>query len=361
MRSFARAWRMSAIMLVLALLFFAGRMLWANGLFSSTKTGFSGSCRVLSDVPGVSDIEIAGGMAFVAVSNARGPRSEDGLYALPLDGTGRLTKLVGTPKDFHPRGIGIYRSPDGSGVFLLAVNRRAGASAAAGATNEKVRFSIDSFEVTNPSTKPALVSQGTIGSGLLTDPQDVAAAGAGSFYVSNNIVLPAFLRRLADWGAIPGSNILHFNGMMFRAVAEDVYGAGGLLLMPDGNQLLAASMTTRSIKSFNREMMTGNLTEGASLTLDVAPEKLSLDSRGEVWVAGHSSLIQWRDFFTDADHRPPSQVFRVAIASGVPQAAAFVYGNAGGDIAAAGIAVSAGKRLLIGSALDGKLLDCSEN
>ena len=48
------------------------------------------------------------------------------------------------------------------------------------------------------STKPALVSQGTIGSGLLTDPQDVAAAGAGSFYVSNNIVMPAFLRHLAD-------------------------------------------------------------------------------------------------------------------------------------------------------------------
>ena len=345
MRSLARAWRMSAVMLVLALLFFVGRMAWANGLFSSAKTGFSGSCRVLSDVPGVSDIEIAGGMAFVAVGNARGPRSEDGIYALLLNGTGRLTKLSGAPKDFHPRGIGLYRSPDGSGVFLLAVNRRATG-----------RASIDSFEVTNPSTKPALISQGTIGSGLLTDPQDVAAAGAGSFYVSNNIAMPAFLRKLADWGAIPNSNILHFNGMMFRAAAEDVYGARGLLLTPDGNQLLAASMT----KSFNREMMTGLLTEGASLTLDVAPEKLSLDSRGEVWVAGHPSLIQWRDFFTDAGHRPPSQVFRVALASGVPQTAELVYGNAGGDIAAAGIAAAAGKRLLIGSALDAKLLDCSQ-
>jgi hypothetical protein len=341
---------MSAIMLVLALLFFAGRMLWANGLFSSAKTGFSGSCRVISNVPGVRDIETASGMAFVAVGSARGARNEDGIYALPLNGTGRLTKLAGTPKDFHPRGIGVYRSPDGSGVFLLAINRRSNG-----------RFSIDSFEVTNASTNPALVAQGTIGSGLLTDPQDVAAAGAGSFYVSNNIVMPAFLRRLADWGAIPGSNILHFNGMMFRAAAEDVYGANGLLLTPDGNQLLAASTTTRSIKSFNREMMSGNLTEGSSLTLDAAPEKLSLDARGEVWAAGHVSLIQWRDFFTDADHRPPSQVFRVSVASGVPQAAELVYGNAGGDIAAAGIAVSAGKRLLIGSALDGKLLDCSEN
>ncbi len=349
MRSFRRAWRMTAVMLVLALVFFAGRMLWANGLFSSAQTGFPGSCRVISNVPGVTDIEVAGGMAFVAVGNARGPRSEDGVYALPLNGTGRLTKLSGTPRDFHPRGIGLYRSPDGSGVFLLAVNRRSVG-----------RYSIDSFEITNPATAPALVSQGTIGSGLLTDPQDVAASGMGSFYVSNGIAMPAFLRRLADWGAVPGSNILHFNGMMFRVAAEDVYGARGLALTPDGNHLLVASLTTRSLRSFTREMMSGNLTEGGSLTLDVAPEKLSLDSRGEVWVAGHVSLIQWRDFLTDPDHRPPSQVFRVAIASGEPQQAQFVYGNAGGDIAAAGIAVSAGKRLLIGSALDGKLLDCSQ-
>jgi hypothetical protein len=324
-------------------------MLWAKGLFSSAQTGFPGSCRVISNVPGVTDIEAAGGMAFVAVGNARGPRDADGIYALALNGTGRLTRLSGAPKDFHPRGIGLYRSPDGSGVFLLAVNKRASG-----------RFSIDSFEITNPATAPALVSQGTIGSGLLTDPQDVAASGAGSFYVSNGIAMPAFLRRLADWGAVPGSSILHFNSMMFRTAAEDVYGARGLLLSPDGNHLLVASMTTRSLQSFSREMMTGNLTEGGSLTLDVAPEKLSLDNRGEVWVAGHVSLNQWRDFFTDADHRPPSQVFRVALASGVPQQAQFVYGNAGGDIAAAGIAVSAGKRLLIGSPLDGKLLDCSQ-
>ncbi len=348
MRSFRRAWRMTAVMLVLALVFFVGRMLWANGLFSSAQTGFSGSCRVLSNIPGVTDIEVAGGMAYVAVANARGPRDGDGIYVLPLDGTGRLTRLAGTPRDFHPRGLGLYRSPDGSGVFLLAVNRRSTG-----------RFSIDSFEVTNPVTGPALVAQGTIGSGLLTDPQDVAASGAGSFYVTNGIAMPAFLRPLADWGAVPGSSILYFNGMMFRTVAEDVYGVRGLLLTPDGNHLLVASLTTRSLQSFGREMMTGNLTEAGSLTLDIAPEKITLDSRGEVWVAGHASLIQWRDFLTDPDHRPSSQVFRVSLASGVPQLAQQVYGNGGGDIAAAGVAASAGKRLLIGSSLDGKLLDCS--
>ena len=119
MKSFARAWRMTAIMLVLGLVFFIGRILWANGLFSSVQTGFFGSCRALSSLPGVTDIEIAGGTAFVAVANARGLSSADGIYTLPLSG-GRLTRLSGTPRDFHPRGIALYRVPDGSAVLLLA-------------------------------------------------------------------------------------------------------------------------------------------------------------------------------------------------------------------------------------------------
>jgi hypothetical protein len=334
---------MTAIMLVLGLVFFIGRILWANGLFSSVQTGFFGSCRALSNLPGVTDIEIAGGTAFVAVANARGPSSADGIYTLSLSG-GRLTRLSGTPRDFHPRGIGLYRAPDGSAVLLLAVNRRSSG-----------RFSIVSFEV----AATGLVAQGTIGSGLLTDPQDIVAVGPGTFYVSNNTAAQGTMQWLADLGAVPGSSILYFNGMMLRTAAEDVYGAQGLLLAPDGNHLLVASLTTRSLKSFNREMLTGNLTEGESLTLDIAPEKISLDRRGEVWVAGHANLFQWRDFATDPDHRPPSQVYRVSLSGGAPQSAQPVYGNGGGEIAAASVAASAGKRLLIGSSLDGKLLDCT--
>ena len=53
--------------------------------------------------------------------------------------------------------------------------------------------------------------------------------------------------------------------------------------------------------------------------------------------------------------------FRVSLSGGVPQVATQVYGNAGQEIAGASIAVSAGKRLLIGSSLDDKLLDCTAN
>lgn len=348
MTRFARAGRMTLVMVVVAALVFTGRLLWANGLFSSVPTGFLGACKVLTGVPGVQDIEIVHGIAFISASSARGPSDSDGIYALPLSG-GKLTKLAGAPKDFHPRGIGTFRSPDGSGVFLLAVNRR-----------NTGRFSIDSFEVTNAKTAPALVSQGTIGGGLLTDPQDVVAAGPSAFYVSNHNLKQPFLRRLAGLGVIPGSEILYFNGMLFRTVVEDVYGARGLLLTPD-DHLLVASLTTRSINAFSREPVTGNLAEGKSLTLDAAPDRITLDNRGEVWAAGHSSLFQWRDFGTDTNARAPSQIFRVSLASGEPQEAQQIYGNDGAQIAGASVGTSLGKRLLIGSSLDDRLLDCTQN
>ena len=59
-----------------------------------------------------------------------------------------------------------------------------------------------------------------------------------------------------------------------------------------------------------------------------------------------------------APKRAPSQVLRVSVLSGVPQEATQAYGNDGGEIAGAGIAASVGKTLLIGSSLDGKLLEC---
>jgi len=334
------------ILAVLAVVFFIGRIIWANGVFSSVPFGSLGSCKVAASLPGVEDIETANGVRFVSVGSARGADARDGIYVMGEDG--KLYRLAGAPKDFHPRGIGLYRSPDGSGIFLMAVNRRSSG-----------RFSVDSFEVTNPQTNPALLAQGTIEGGLLTDPQDVAAAGPGAFYVSNNSAKQTVTRWLASLGILPASNILYFNGMSFKLAAEDLYDMRGLLLAPDGTHLLAASLTARSLKSFSRDPFSGNLTEGDSLILPAAPEKLSLDSRGEVWVAGHASLLGWRQFAADPGRRAPSQIFRVSLVSGAPREATQIYGNDGTEISGASIGVSTGKRLLIGSSLDRRLLECT--
>src|SRR5215471_2967510 len=132
------------VMAVVAIVVFIGRILWANGLFSSVPTSFFGTCKVAAQLPGVEDIETANGVTFVSVASARGPDARDGIYV--LSNGGNLTRLPGAPADFHPRGIGFFHSPDGTGIFLLAVNRHArrsitGASAETGAINNIARFS----------------------------------------------------------------------------------------------------------------------------------------------------------------------------------------------------------------------------
>lgn len=330
-------------MTVVALVVFVGRALWANGLFSGAPVGFAGSCKTVAAVPGIEDMEAANGKVFVAVASARGPDARDGIYVLK---DGKLIKLAGTPKDFHPRGISIYHGP-GGGLYLFAVNRRSTG-----------KFSVDTFEIT-AGDNPALTPQGTIEGGLLTDPQDVAAAGPGTFYVSNNSARSNLTKQLAGYGLLPASEVLYFNGVTFRSVADGLYGARGLVLSPEGSHLLVASLTTRSIKSFNRDVFSGALNEADSLTLAAAPEKLSLDSYGQIWATGHANLFRWRAFAGDQQARDTSQVFRVSLLNGVPQDSGQVYGNEGSEIAAASVAVSSAQGLLIGSSLDDKLLSCA--
>ncbi|MCP5411619.1 MAG: hypothetical protein H6924_05735 [Alphaproteobacteria bacterium] len=352
--------RMAAIIIAVTLVGAGARAIWANGFFSSTLSGFNGSCQVLARLPGVSDIEISGNTAFLAVSSARGPDAGDGIYALTLGGApnggmAKPVKLAGAPKDFHPRGIGTFPSPDGKGLFLMAVNHR---STTKGNRN---RFSIDSFEVTNPQIAPALVAEGTIEGGLLTDPQDVVAGGPGTFYVANNGAADnAPMRWLQDYGVIPGGNILYFNGMSFRVMAEGLYGPRSLVLTGDGQHLLVSGMLSRNFKSYRRESFSGTLTdEDQALTLPAGPDRITMGPNGNLLVGAHANLHDWRGFAADAARPSASQVMRVSLDGGAPMSVTPVYGNDGKQIGGASVAAYDGHHLLIGSSLDGRLLSCT--
>jgi arylesterase/paraoxonase len=346
-----RLGRAIAMLVIVAAVSAAARGLWSNGLFSSTPAGFLGSCKLAVNVPGVQDIEISSGTAFIAVSNVRGPAANDGIYAMPMAG-GALTKLAGTPADFHPRGIGLYRTPDGKGLFLMAVNKR----------GKSGRFSIDSFEVTNPDSAPKLVPEGVAEGGQLINPQDVAVVSPTSFYVANGTAgKNPLIHPLQTYGILPGGNVLYFNGMMFKEVIDGLYGTRSLVLTGGGTHLVVGGLLSRSLTSFSREPFSGALTESGNLQLPAGPEKLSVDNLGNLWVGAHANLSDWRAANADPAKHAPSQLLRVTMLGGVPQEAAQVYGNDGSELSGASVGAAGGSRLLIGSSLDNKLLDCTQN
>jgi arylesterase/paraoxonase len=344
-----RPLRALAALAIVAAISAVTRGVWVNGVFSSVKPGFSGTCQVITSLPGVQDMEAADGTLFLSIGSARGPDSRDGIYAMPISG-GNPVRLAGTPKDFHPRGIGLYRMPGTGGVLLFAVNHRSSG-----------RFSIDSFEVKDPGASPALVAQGTIEGGLMINPQDVAVAGPDLFYVANGTAgKNPLIHGLQTYGIIPGGNVLYFNGTAFSQVADGFYGTRSLILTPRGDHLIVGGLLSRSLTTFTREPYTGALTEADTLNLSTGPEKLSIDSLGQVWVAGHANLQEWRAMTRDPGKRASSQLVRVQVINGVPQGVEQIYGNDGSELAGASVALSTGNRLLIGSSLDSRLLGCTQ-
>ena len=343
-----RPLRALAALVIVAAISALVRGVWVNGLFSTVKPGFSGTCRTVADLPGVQDMEAAGSSLFLSVGSARGPGPKDGIYAMPLSG-GAPVKLSGAPKDFHPRGIGLYRDPGAGTLLLFAVNHRASG-----------RYSVDSFEVKDPDSHPALAAQGTIEGGLLINPQDVAVAGPNFFYVANGTAgKNPLIHGLQTYGIIPGGNVLYFNGTSFSQVADGLYGTRSLMLTPKGDHLIVGGLLSRSLTSFTRETFTGALTETDTLILPGAPEKLGIDSFGQMWVAGHANLLDWHAMTGDSSKRASSQLLRVRLMNGVPQAVEQVYGNNGSELAGASVGLPATNRLLIGSSLDNRLLDCT--
>ena len=79
MKRLLRLRRAFLLLLVLGLGGALARGLWVNGVFSRVEPGFFGVCKPGATLAGVTDIEVAGGTAYIAVSSARGISDEDGI------------------------------------------------------------------------------------------------------------------------------------------------------------------------------------------------------------------------------------------------------------------------------------------
>ena len=133
----------------------------------------------------------------------------------------------------------------------------------------------------------------------------------------------------------------------------------GVYVTPDGTHLYNTVTNERRIIALSREPIFGNLTEIGSLALPMRPDNIFADPQGRLIIAGHPSLTRVNAFRTDASKPSPSQVVRVSLdKSGVPTGYETIFADEGGLIGASSAAAVVGKRLLIGSVLDSKLLDC---
>lgn len=358
-----RGWRIAAVaggiaaVLVLALVL---RTLNAAGSFTDVTPGFDGSCRTIKGVVGAEDIDIdrSAGLAFISATDRRAPKdrpsAQDGLYVFDLAHPERgVARLSGTPRDFHPHGISLYRAPDGS-LTLMVVNHRGDGTS-----------SVDIFAVTeakNADGAPAvsLSERASIRSSLIYSPNDVAAVGPDRFYVTNDHTSRTdFGRTLELYLLLPRANVVYYDGQASRLVADGLRYANGIALSHDHAKLYVAESLGREIRSYDVQPVSGSLNFNSAYPLPAGLDNVDVDPAGNLWVAGHPKMFALADYGRDPSKPSPSEIFEVKTVNGVPNSSTLVYAGLGDRIGASSVGAVDGHALLIGSIFDPKFLDCT--
>ena len=360
MRPLARSGMTWLAVLSVVAAFFVIRWVTAAGFFTSVPKIAPNICQPIARLQGPEDLEIdaAHDAVIVSSTNRRAPKdapdARDGLYVLKLSdpGTAPVKLTDGVPKDFHPHGISLYRAPNGDET-LMAINHHPNGT-----------HSVEIFGLGYENGAARLQPHASIAGGLLVSPNDLFAVGPDRFYVTNDhVTKPGSFGRFAeDYLIWPHADLLYFNGTNFRISVQRMAFPNGVYVTPDGGHLYVALTSERRIVAFSREPFFGSLKEIGALSIPARLDNISADAEGRLIVAGRPSLLADNAFRRDAAKPSPSEVFRVTLdKDGVPTGYETIFADEGRLIGGASVAAMAGKRFLIGSALDDKILECRPN
>ena len=356
MKPAARAAITAGSVVLVGLLALGVRTLTAYGVFTDVTPGFAGTCKRVATANGPEDIAIdeKSGLAFVSALDRRAkrltghPSQADGLYVFKLaDASPHITKLAGTPSDFHPHGISLVRTP--AGLTLMAINHRSDGT-----------HSVEIFSVATDGGSATLTSVGSIAGGQLVSPNAIVALDANRFYVTNDHGSQTDLgRSLDDYLVLPRADVLYFDGTMFREVARGLAFPSGIEISPDQKYVYVGEAWNRRVTAFERQPLSGTLSEAGSVSIPANVDNLRMDGRGQLWAGARPKALAMAAFRADPHQPAPSQVFRITLAGGIPQSATAVYTDLGTGIGGSSVAAVTGNRMLIGAPLDNHILDCT--
>jgi arylesterase/paraoxonase len=343
----------TALLIVIALGVTIG-ILRPAGVFRDIVPHFDGSAtRIPLPISGPEDIVVdtLGKLAFVSVDDRRAglaaPGSTRGgiLVFDPLSKTPSLRDV--TPPslgDFHPHGISLWRSPDGRLLLFAVSHRQRDGSQAV----ERFEWRHDSLLHLESIVDPA----------RMTSPNDVAAVGERSFYVTNDhyYPLPGPARTLEDYLQRAISYVNYYDGEKFRTVAEGIAYANGINLSPDGRTVYVAATTGRKLLSYARNPADGSLQLNRETSLETGVDNIDVDARGDLWIGCHPQLLRFVAHAKDSAEKSPSQILRLRPVAGGGFETTEVFLNDGRQYSGSTVAVPLGGLLLAGSVFEPALL-----
>jgi|LakMenE18May11ns_1017448.scaffolds.fasta_scaffold9948234_6 arylesterase/paraoxonase len=196
---------------------------------------------------------------------------------------------------------------------------------------------------------------------FLISPNDIVAVNQQSFYFTNDHGSHGKLGRMfEDYLQLSRSNVVFCNQGQYSIAADGIAYANGINLSADGKRLYVASPIGKCVLEFQRDPVTGRLTDRQVTNYGTGVDNIELDEHGNLWVGCHPKLLSFIRHAGDSSRPSPSQVLRVGQTSDqrLEAEAEEIYLDEGKQISASSVAAVSGRHLLIGPVFDKKILWC---
>jgi arylesterase/paraoxonase len=302
------------------------------------------ACTAIEIAPGTEDLvfDAASGLVFVSASDRRaeGMAPGNGIYAFdPYTPDSLRLVSADAPADFRPHGISLYR--DGETARLFVVSHPA--------TGSQVL-------IFNISEDGNLAHVRTVTDPAIYSPNDLAATGPESFYVTNSSrsgdnplgVLEALL-------GLPLVDLVFFDGERAEQAAGGLIYGNGVQLSPDGSRVYAANFIAQRISVYERDAATNALTKVDTFRAPFGLDNIEVDEAGGLWVAGNTEVFSFLAHQADPAVHAPSFAVRFE-----PEAGEWtpVFYNDGSAIDSASVIAPLPDRFLVGAVFDSHILSC---
>lgn len=299
---------------------------------------------------------------FVSAPNFNDASRPGGLFLVDVE---RRTLRNVTPAEWlapgklQPHGLDLWHGAEGERLFV--VNHPGGSAlpSAAGQSGDEATHSVEIFDVADDGS---LRHARTVTHELLLSPNDVAAVGAGAFYVTNDHgYASGLMRTLEDYARLRAGSVVFVDASadgpaVAKVVRDDTLYANGIQTSADGRDVYLAETTARTLTWLRRDPSTNELrvvsrhdTGSGVDNVDVAPD-------GSLWVAGHPKLLTFVAHSKDPRHaRAPSEVLRLV--PGERQwTQTVVYLSEGDPLSASSVAASNGAVVVVGAVFDARVM-----
>lgn len=342
--------------LLAALLVYIGYTVWLGGAYRSTEVFTAGQCEAVAAPPGPEDMTLlpdGPGLlpgAIVSSQDRRDRAAPGALYFYDMSSRpGRFTRLdLPANLVLHPHGLSLFTAPDGQ-VYLHVINHRG---------SDRHTVEIFTLQLTAGAV-PALRHRGSVSSDLFVHPNGIAAAGPESFYLTNDRGAgPGWMHMVENLLQLSRSTVVYHDGRGARVVADNIAFANGIEITGDGSTVLVGSTQWRMLLAYTREPSSGMLLRSGSLPLPGGADNVRRDANGDLWVAAHPNAFAFIGHAMNAEKESPSMILRLSRDARGAVHTEEAFGDPGGLISGASVAIQRQGRLLIGAVFQPTVLDC---